>query len=136
MVAFGVGEIIGGLFLAQIIDRVGNRAATYANIVMIILQTCITLLYLSIFEYNWLAFAMAFMWGFQDSANNTHTSEMLGFEFDSNTQPYSIDNLVESVGVFVFDIGEAFVKGRKAFLIFNLIVGILGVCFNATTLLF
>jgi hypothetical protein len=79
---------------------------------------------------------MTFMWGFQDSANNTHTSEMLGFEFESNSAPYSIDNLVESVGVFIFDIIEAFVSGRKGFMIYNLIVGILGVLMNACTLLF
>ena len=64
MVAFGVGEILGGLFLGQIIDKIGNRAAAVANIVMIITQTIITLTYLYIFEYNWLAFGMAFMWGF------------------------------------------------------------------------
>lgn len=56
---------------------------------------------------------MAFLWGLQDSANNTHTSEMLGFEFDNNSEPYSIDNLVESAGTFVFEIVEAFVNGRR-----------------------
>lgn len=103
---------------------------------MIIIQTVFTLVYLYIDTYNWFAFVMTFMWGFQDSANNTHTSEMLGFEFDSNSEPYSIDNLVESVGVFMFDIIEAFVSGRKGFLIYNLIVGVLGVAMNACTLLF
>ena len=69
--------------------------------------------FLAVNQYGWLAYVMAFLWGLQDSANNTHTSEMLGFEFDSNSEPYSIDNLVESCGTFVFEIVEAFVKGRR-----------------------
>jgi len=77
---------------------------------------------------------MTFAWGFQDSANNTHTSEMLGFEFESNSQPYSIDNLGQAIGVFVFFIIEAFVYGQKPYIIFNFACGVLGVIMNLTTL--
>lgn len=82
MVSFGVGEICGGPLLGLIIDKKGNKAATLANIIMIIAQTVFVLLFLYYNEYNWLAFAMTFLWGLQDSANNTHTSEMLGYEFN------------------------------------------------------
>jgi hypothetical protein len=60
---------------------------------------------------------------------------MLGFEFDSNSQPYSIDNLGEAVGVFVFEIIQAFIltSWYKAYM---LIVGILGVSMNVSTLFF
>lgn len=85
MVALGVGEMIGGLFIGQIIDRYGNKKAAIANVVLILIQTGITIIYIVIYEYSWLAFLMTFSWGFADSANCTHTSEMLGFEFDNNS---------------------------------------------------
>ena len=40
---------------------------------------------LLVFSHEVLAFLMTFAWGFADSANCTHTSEMLGFEFDNNS---------------------------------------------------
>ena len=93
MVALGVGEMVGGLFIGLIIDHFGNRMAAVANIVLISIQTFLTLYYIIVYEYSWVAFVMTFVWGFADSANCTHTSEMLGFEFESNSRPYSIDNL-------------------------------------------
>lgn len=61
---------------------------------------------------------------------------MLGFEFDNNSQPYSIDNLGQAVGTFIFEIIEAFVSGKNPYLIFNIVVGVLGVIFNITTMFF
>jgi predicted MFS family arabinose efflux permease len=84
MVAFGVGEICGGPILGYVIDKKGNRAATLTNIIMIIIHTVFVMLFLYYNEYNWLAYLMTFFWGVQDSANNTHTSEMLGYEFEDN----------------------------------------------------
>lgn len=134
MVAFGFGEILGGPVLGFIIDKKGNRAATLANLIMIFTETVLVLLFLYFNEYTWLAFAMAFMWGFQDSANNTHTSEMLGYEFDDNARPYAIDNFVESIGCFIFEIFESFVGTRRQYMIYNLIVGMLGLLLNSMTL--
>lgn len=41
-----------------------------------------------------MVFGMTFIWGFADSGVNTHVSEILGFEFENNVEPYSICNLV------------------------------------------
>lgn len=136
MVAFGVGEICGGPILGYVIDKKGNKAATFTNIIMITTQTVFVILFLYYDEYNWLAFAMTFLWGVQDSANNTHTSEMLGYEFEDSAQPYAIDNFVESIACFAFEIFESFVGNRRQYMIFNLVVGILGIFMNATTFLF
>jgi MFS family permease len=35
MVALGIGEMVGGLFIGQIIDRYGNKKAAMANILLI-----------------------------------------------------------------------------------------------------
>ncbi len=78
---------------------------------------------------------MTFTWGVQDSAVNTHTSEMVGFEFEDNSRPYSVNNLMQAVGVFIFEGIEAFLKGNKrSFIIYNIIVGVLGILMNACTL--
>ncbi len=37
---------------------------------------------------------MSFIWGLQDSATNTLTLGILGFEFDNNIEPYSVNFLV------------------------------------------
>ena len=45
---------------------------------------------------------MAFMWGLEDGSVNTHALEMLGFEFDDNTDPFAIFSMFEAFAVFVF----------------------------------
>ena len=37
MVALGVGEMVGGLFIGYIIDHFGNRMAAVANVVLILI---------------------------------------------------------------------------------------------------
>ena len=37
MVSLGFGEMVGGLFIGQIIDRYGNKRAAMANIGLIII---------------------------------------------------------------------------------------------------
>jgi predicted MFS family arabinose efflux permease len=94
MVTLGLGEIVGGLFIGQIVDKLGNKVASYVNILLIALCTLITVMFLYQNKFNMLVFAMTFMWGFSDSGVNTHLSEILGFEFENNSEPYSIFNLV------------------------------------------
>jgi predicted MFS family arabinose efflux permease len=64
MVALGVGEIFGGLFIGQVIDRLSNKAAAWTNIILITIQTIVVLAFLVVDEYNWLVFAFTFIWGF------------------------------------------------------------------------
>lgn len=82
MVALGVGEMTGGLAIGQLIDKRGSRVAVLAILASIAVMTVVTLVFLYVNTYNWLAFATAFIWGFQDSCVNTHSYQMLGFEFD------------------------------------------------------
>lgn len=107
MVAMGVGEMMGGLFVGKIIDTFSSKAAVIANVAIIAVMTIVSVAFIAIDKYNVLAFVMTFMWGFQDSAINTHTGQMLGFEFDSNVEPYSVFNMVQAVGVFSFQFIES-----------------------------
>ena len=43
MVAFGVGEILGCLFIGKIVDRTNNRVAGFVNLFIIVTMTGLTL---------------------------------------------------------------------------------------------
>ena len=37
MVSLGVGEMMGGLLIGQVIDKFGNRAAVCTNVILVVL---------------------------------------------------------------------------------------------------
>jgi MFS family permease len=84
MTSLGIGEILGGIYTGYIIDKFGNKVATYSNILTVIIQTVFALSYIAIGDYGWLAYVMTFTWGFSDNGVNTHLSEMMGFEFEDS----------------------------------------------------
>ena len=70
---------------------------------------------------------MAFMWGVEDGSVNTHCLEMLGFEFDDNTEPFSIFSMFEAVAVFVFQLIQSLVPDQpQSYGTYVLATGILG----------
>ena len=73
MVAFGFGEVLGGPCAGLIVDKYGNKSGVFLNMFVILLTTLITVAYLIVFKFSWLAFAMTFLWGFQDGTINTHS---------------------------------------------------------------
>lgn len=102
MIAFGVGEILGCFFIGWIVDRFGSKNAAWANVGICLVMTVVTVAFLVVNEYNALAYIMAFMWGIEDSATNTHCQEMLGFEFDNNSEPFSVYNGFQALSCVVF----------------------------------
>jgi MFS family permease len=108
MVLFGLGEVLGCFFIGAIVDKFGSKMAVFANIGIILTMGGVTFAFSYIWEFNALAWVMTFMWGFQDSALNTHTSEMLGFEFDDNYTPFSLFNIWQSISCFTFQIVNSY----------------------------
>ena len=94
MSVFGVGEVFGCFFIGFIIDKFGSKRATLVILGIIVVMTGFTFAYIGVWKFGPLAYLMCFMWGFQDSAVNTHASEILGFEFDEVTEPFSVYNCV------------------------------------------
>lgn len=88
MVAFGLGEMVGCLFIGYIIDRYGNKLTSIISLSFILAQTFITVLFLISNTYGPLVFLMTFTWGLADSVVNTHMQEISGFEFEDNIRPY------------------------------------------------
>jgi predicted MFS family arabinose efflux permease len=73
MVLFGVGEVLGCFFIGAIIDKLGSKLAVVVNLIIIVAMTSVSIAFIVIYEFNALAWIMCFLWGFQDSAVNTHT---------------------------------------------------------------
>jgi predicted MFS family arabinose efflux permease len=48
MVALGVGEMSGSLFIGQIIDRISSRAGSVGIVMIVIVMTVVTLTFLQI----------------------------------------------------------------------------------------
>jgi hypothetical protein len=65
-----------------------------------------------IYDFNWLAYLMTFMWGILDSSTNTHCLEMLGFEFEDKVKPYSVWNSSMAFGAFIFFIIQSFLTTK------------------------
>jgi predicted MFS family arabinose efflux permease len=93
MVCLGVGEIFGCFFIGFIVDKFGSKRAILCNLLLISLMMSSTIAFIVIFEFNYLVWIMCFFWGFTDSAINTNTQEMVGFEFDNNSEPFSVANI-------------------------------------------
>jgi MFS family permease len=102
MILFGIGEILGCFFIGLIVDKFGSKTASVMNILIMTCMTIVTFIYCWIWEFGWLAFLMCFLWGFQDSAINTHSGEILGFEFDSNSEPFSVYNILQCIACASF----------------------------------
>ena len=113
MVSVGFGEIVGSLSIGQVIDRAGNKTTSVITLMLIIVQTVLTLYFVRSSTYGFLVFVMMFVWGLQDSIVNTHISEILGFEFEDNTRPFSVFNIIQSVGTFTYLTSEAYVKSES-----------------------
>lgn len=50
---------------------------------------------------------------------------MLGFEFDNNSEPYSVYNGVQAMSCFVFLIIEVVITTPTAYLIYSIVCGVI-----------
>jgi predicted MFS family arabinose efflux permease len=137
MVAFGFGEIVGGLSIGQVVDRKGSKIASLVNMAYVLFTVLLTGIYLHSPSYGFLVFFMSFMWGVEDGAVNTHCLEMLGFEFDDNTEPFSIFSMFEAVAVFIFQLIQSLVQDNsQSYFTYVISTGILGGVMCGTTYFF
>ena len=73
MVAFGVGNVFGGLFFGALADKIGPKNACYVNVFLICVQGVVTIFSLDSMHFGILSYIMCFFWGLQDGAVNIHT---------------------------------------------------------------
>ena len=136
MVALGFGEIIGANVQGKIVDRIGTRPTCLVNVILILLSTMLVLNYLYVSKFTYFAFVMTFMWGFQDSSVSIHLNAILGFEFEGNSEPFSIDVLIEAICVFTFQMIQSFIISKNAHFYYITLVGLLGMSMTMTSFFF
>jgi predicted MFS family arabinose efflux permease len=136
MIMFGIGELLGCFFIGYVVDKYGSRPAIYVNLAIMLTMGVVTMIYCIRFQFGFLAYVMCFMWGFQDSAINTHSQEILGFEFNNNSEPYSVYNILQCIACSLFQVIQISVYNQTSYTIYGIIVGILGLLCAGNTLRF
>ncbi len=63
MVSFGVGEMLGGLLIGQVVDKRNSKDAVWVNIAITMIMMFLTILYNELQKFTALAFVMTFFWG-------------------------------------------------------------------------
>ena len=76
------------------------------------------------------------MWGFSDGAINTHSNQMMGFEFDTSSDPFSIFNSIQAVAVFKFQIIQGNLQSKAQLQWYTVGVMLLGVLTCGATYFF
>lgn len=102
MVFLGFGEVTGAQLNGLIIDWMGSMKTTLINILIVIITGLITVYNLYKLEMTTWTYVMTFAWGFSDGAINCHINQILGFEFESQSEPFCVFNFLQGIGVFMF----------------------------------
>ena len=90
MILLGLGECLGSLGSGFVIDYVGTKNFCVLNAFMIALNGLVVASSTSSLEYNNLSFIMCFLWGMQDSFSTSNAMQILGFEFETKSEPFSV----------------------------------------------
>ena len=73
MVAFGVGNVFGGLFFGILANKLSPKNACYVNVFLICVQGVVTVFSLDSMHFGILSYTMCFIWGLQDGVVNVQT---------------------------------------------------------------
>eukprot|EP00349_Pseudokeronopsis_sp_Brazil_P009169 CAMPEP_0202961908 /NCGR_PEP_ID=MMETSP1396-20130829/6006_1 /ASSEMBLY_ACC=CAM_ASM_000872 /TAXON_ID= /ORGANISM="Pseudokeronopsis sp., Strain Brazil" /LENGTH=204 /DNA_ID=CAMNT_0049682117 /DNA_START=859 /DNA_END=1473 /DNA_ORIENTATION=+ len=136
MMTLGVGEVLGGIVMGYLVDKYGSKNTTYINIFNTMMASALVGLYLYQDSYSYLAYIMTFYWGLQDSCISIHIDSILGFEFQTTKEPFSVDSFMEALTVFTFEMIQSLISGRQETIAYVFLVGLMGVSFNYCTLHF
>jgi predicted MFS family arabinose efflux permease len=63
MIAFGFGEVIGGLVMGLVNDKIGNKKTSIINVVLVALCFAVTLYNIHDLTFDWSSYLMCFLWG-------------------------------------------------------------------------
>lgn len=73
MICFGFGEVIGGIIMGLVIDKMGSKVGAIKNVFIALAMTSSTYYSTNRLTYDWMTFVMCFIWGYLDGAINIHT---------------------------------------------------------------
>ena len=90
--------------MALVVDRVSSKAGVYVNLINIVLVWLASFLMIRENHEGFLVYFFTFSWGFMDGAVNTHTQQMLGFEFETSQDPFSVFTSIQAIGTVIFQL--------------------------------
>ena len=51
---------------------------------------------------------------------------MLGFEFENNSEPFSVFNLTQALATFMFELVEVYVDTYPRYVVYTIVTGVIG----------
>lgn len=94
--------MIGGLAVGKVMDKIGSKNFSLINVLFVTLTYLLVFINLNQLQYASLTFLMCFMFGVFDAFINIHSDKVLGHEFESNSEPFCVFNVLVGFSVFVF----------------------------------
>lgn len=104
MIAFGFGEVIGGVIFGVVIDIIGTKNTCLLNTAVCAIQGLVSIYSIGSGNYDIFSLIMCFLWGFGDAGLNIHCFTIMGFEFESKSVPFSVFLTLNGIGVTIFAI--------------------------------
>ena len=90
------------MFMSQIVDRVSNKAGVITNVICVLLAWIASYIMIRENTHGILTYSFVFTWGFMDGGVYTHTQQILGFEFDTVGDPFSVFISISALGTVIF----------------------------------
>jgi MFS family permease len=119
--------VIGGLFNGHMQDKYGYKPSFISNIIQYVVAYTVMIVYIMNNDFSlWFAFVMNFAWGLQDSGVNVYSDCLCGFEFESETLPFTVLYFSQSMMCFIFTYIEAPLGNQKLNLIYFCICAVIG----------
>jgi predicted MFS family arabinose efflux permease len=124
---FGIGQLVGSPLVGYVNDHLGGgRPVARTLLVIHLVAYSVTLVYNEVHTFGWLAFAVTFFFGVQDAALQTQVTIVLGFEFRTNTEPFAIYRLLNSLAISATMAAQSFLDSLPLYRYF------FSACFLAT----
>ena len=123
----GVSETLGGLFNGHMQDAIGPRKMIWIYFIETLAAVLMILFYAYTNSFSmYMACALCFVWGVQDSGVNNYIWCVCGFEFNHPNRPFSLFFFVQSLSCFISLQIESFVVTREDYLIYYTAFGLFG----------
>ena len=97
----GVGEIVGAIGMGRIIDKSSPKIWGIVNVTNLVPVWALAFLAIQFPNSDFLLYLFTFAWGYMDAQVNTHLLLMLGFDFDTLQEPFSIGIMVRSTAATI-----------------------------------
>lgn len=81
MITLGFGQMLGGLVMGLLMDKIGAQKTSIVNVVLLSITILLSILVIYQQSYNVITFTCCFFWGISDGALNIHSFSVLGSEF-------------------------------------------------------